>query len=215
MLSAEDSIAMRIDPMPAGNDTPIGRSPRFHAALIYAATMHAEQKRKGTEIPYLAHVLAVASLVLEAGGDEDTVIGALLHDVAEDQGGHAALEEIRRTFGERVAGIVDGCTDAYSVPKPPWRARKERYVAHLRDPATPAVVAMVSCADKLHNARSILADYRRLGERLWERFTADGSATLWYYEAVVAALQQRGDTPMVDELALVVAELRRLMATGG
>lgn len=201
--------------MSAGNDTPIGDSPRFHDALIFAARKHARQQRKGTEIPYLAHVLAVASLVLEAGGDEDTVIGALLHDVAEDQGGHAALEEIRARFGTRVAAIVEGCTDAFTVPKPPWRARKERYVAHLRNPATPAAVATVSCADKLHNARSILADYRRLGEQLWDRFTADGPATLWYYEAVVDALRERGDTPMVADLALVVAELRRWMTAGG
>ena len=178
---------------------------RFEEALGYAAHLHALQKRKGTSIPYVAHLLSVTSLVLENGGDEDQAIAALLHDAVEDQGGLPTLQEIRRLFGERVARIVDGCTDAYVRPKPPWRKRKEDYLAHLRH--AEADVRLVSLADKLHNARSILRDLRRDGPQSLSRFNGGRSGTLWYYRSLVTIFQELDDSLMVAELAEVVAEI--------
>src|SRR4051794_14565870 len=135
-------------------------SSRFEDALVYATRLHAQQVRKGSGVPYIAHLLAVTAIAMEYGADEDTAIAALLHDAVEDQGGAATREAIRRRFGERVVAIVDGCTDTEVTPKPPWRARKDAYVAHVL--VAPPDVRLVSAADKLHNARSILADYRLL-----------------------------------------------------
>src|SRR6266705_4170467 len=129
---------------------------RFEEALIFATRLHASQSRKGSAIPYIAHLLAVTALVLENGGNEDEAIAALLHDAIEDQGGAATREIIRHRFGDTVVTIVDGCTDAEVIPKPPWRPRKEAYIAQLRDAS--ASVRLVSAADKLHNARTVLAD---------------------------------------------------------
>ena len=178
---------------------------RFEEALGYAAHLHALQKRKGTSIPYVAHLLSVTSLVLENGGDEDQAIAALLHDAVEDQGGLPTLQEIRRLFGERVARIVDGCTDAYVHPKPPWRKRPEDYLAHLRH--AEADVLLVSLADKLHNARSILRALRRDGPQSLSRFNGGRSGTLWYYRSLVTIFQELDDSLMVAELAEVVAEI--------
>ncbi len=141
---------------------------RFAYALDYATRAHEEQMRKGSEIPYVSHLLAVAALVLEDGGDEDEAIAALLHDVVEDQGGEERLAAVEREFGPRVAAIVESCSDTLVMPKPPWRERKAAYVAHLEE-ADPSAVR-VSLADKVHNVRTIVIDYRRVGELLWERF---------------------------------------------
>ena len=183
---------------------------RFEEALVYAARLHAGQLRKGTAIPYVSHLLAVAGLVLENGGVEDEAIAALLHDAVEDQGGAATREEIRRRFGESVAVIVDGCTDAETIPKPPWRERKERYVAHIAD--APASVRLVSASDKLHNARSILSDLRSDGEAVWQRFKGGKEGTLWYYRSLVEAFRAHGSSPLVDELTRTVAAIERLAA---
>jgi GTP pyrophosphokinase len=185
-------------------------SPRFEDALVFAARLHAAQTRKGSSTPYIAHLLSVAALVLEQGGDEDLAIAALLHDAIEDQGGAATREAIRARFGDRVTAVVDGCTDADTQPKPPWRARKEAYLAHL--PAAPPEVRLVSAADKLHNARAILADYRRMGDDLWPRFQGGKAGTLWYYRALVTVYRQAGSTPLVEELDRTVTELERLVA---
>lgn len=184
-------------------------SAKFDEALAYAHEAHRKQVRKGTEIPYIAHLMAVAAIVLENGGDEDTAIASLLHDVIEDGGGDAARKEIRRRFGRHVVDIVDECTDAEVIPKPPWRERKEKYIAHLRH-ASPSA-RLVSAADKLHNARAILADYRMVGEALWERFNAGRDGVLWYYQALVAAFKERGTSPIIEELDRVVKELTRLV----
>jgi (p)ppGpp synthase/HD superfamily hydrolase len=187
-------------------------SERFEEALVFAARAHAEQVRKGTPIPYAAHLLAVAALVLEHGGSEEEAIAALLHDAIEDQGGTAMRERLRERFGEAVVRIVDGCTDAEVLPKPPWRARKEAYLAHLAH-ASPATV-LVSAADKVHNARAVLGDYRRLGEGLWGRFTGGRDGTLWYYRALVEAYRsldlEPRTRPLVEELDRTVTELERL-----
>ena len=181
---------------------------RFEEALLYAIRLHARQRRKGTSIPYAAHLLAVSAIVLEDGGDEDQAIAALLHDAVEDQGGRPVLEQIRSRFGDRVAAIVEGCTDAEVIPKPPWRERKERYVAHVRQ-ASPDV-RRVSAADKLHNARAILTDLRRHGGTLWSRFSGGREGVLWYYRALVSAYQAAGSGPLAEELDRVVGEIERL-----
>ncbi len=183
-------------------------SVRFTRAVAYAARLHARQKRKGTERPYIAHLLGVASIVLEHGGDEDAAIAARLHDAVEDQGGRPRLSEIRRKFGTHVARIVDGCTDAYTDPKPPWLERKKKYLARL--PQASAEVRLVSAADKLHNAREILADYRQVGEALWNRFHGRKERTLWYYRALAEVFRAEGSSPLVEELDRVVSELERL-----
>jgi (p)ppGpp synthase/HD superfamily hydrolase len=182
-------------------------SHRFQDALLYAATLHAEQVRKASGEPYLTHLLAVAAIVMEYGGDEDEAIAALLHDAVEDQGGCATFEEIVRRFGPAVAAIVDGCTDSDVTPKPAWRPRKEAYIARLRD--APASVRLVSAADKLHNTRSILREYRRQGESLWSCFRGGREGTLWYYRTVVETLKQVDNTPVVQELERAVAEIER------
>ncbi len=182
---------------------------RFTDALGYAVELHGEQVRNGTDIPYVSHLLAVASLVLEAGGDEDEAIAGLLHDAAEDQGGQVTLERIRSRFGDRVAAIVAACSDTLEQEKPPWEARKRAYLAHL-DQATPSVL-LVSSADKLHNARAILADYREIGEALWRRFRGGRDGTLWYYRALVDAFgRARPSPPLLGELERVVTELEIL-----
>jgi len=176
---------------------------KFDDALLCASGLHRDQLRKGTNVPYITHLRAVASLVGENGGTEDEIIAALLHDAPEDQGGEATLGDIRARFGDEVAEIVDGCTDTYENPKPPWRERKERYLAHLAD--APDSVRLVSSADKLHNARTVLSDYRLLGEGLWTRFNGKKEGTLWYYRAVVDALP--GEISIVGELDRVVSEI--------
>ncbi|GAB4530220.1 MAG: HD domain-containing protein [Anaerolineae bacterium] len=181
---------------------------RFEEALTYAFRLHAGQTRKGTSTPYISHLLAVAAMVLEQGAGEDEAIAALLHDAAEDQGGYATLAEIRDRFGDAVAAIVAGCTDSWTVPRPPWRERKEAYLAHLRGASES--VRLVSAADKLHNARAILADYRTLGASLWGRFNGGKEGTLWYYRSLVQVLRDTGPAPLAEELARVVSELERL-----
>src|ERR671932_1999797 len=141
---------------------PLSYGEKFEKALLYATRLHRDQTRKGTDTPYITHLLAVAAIVGENGGTEDEVVAALLHDSPEDQGGRERLKEIRERFGDAVAEIVDGCTDTYEDPKPAWQPRKEAYVEHVS--TAPPSVRLVSAADKLHNARSILADLRAVGE---------------------------------------------------
>jgi (p)ppGpp synthase/HD superfamily hydrolase len=184
---------------------------RFDEALQLAADLHRKQYRKGTGTPYMAHLLGVASLVLEDGGDEDQAIAALLHDAAEDQGGRKILEEIKARFGDRVAAIVDGCTDTYEVPKPAWRRRKEDYLEHLR--SVPSSVRLVSLADKLQNARSILTDLNRSGEKVWLRFNGGKEGTLWYYRSLVKVFQELDTSILVDELSQVVKSIEQISST--
>jgi len=183
-------------------------SPRFEAAVAWACELHRTQVRKGTPIPYVAHLLGVASIALENGADEDEAIAAVLHDAVEDQGGEKTANEIGTRFGARVRDIVLGCTDADVIPKPPWRERKERYVAHLAHASES--VLLVSASDKLHNARAILSNYRTIGEELWSRFSGGREGTLWYYRALVTAFEKRSSTPLVEELSRTVTEIERL-----
>jgi GTP pyrophosphokinase len=188
-------------------------TPRYADALQWAWKLHDGQRRKGTAIPYLSHLLAVSSLALEHGATEDEAIAALLHDAVEDAGGLPTLELIRERFGSAVADIVDGCTDSYEEPKPLWRDRKEKYIAHLAN-ASPSV-RLVSNSDKLHNARSILSDLRVHGPALWGRFTAPKEGTLWYYRSLVQAFASHGRTPLVNELDLTVREIHTLAGEVG
>lgn len=182
---------------------------RFEKALVFAAQRHSKQARKGTGVPYVSHLLAVCALVLEQGGSEDQAIAALLHDAVEDRA--ATLDEVRDRFGDRVAEIVRGCSDTDEYPKPPWEARKKAYIEHMKS-AGPGE-RLVTAADKLHNARSILADYRIEGERVWSRFNADKDQTLWYYRKILEALRAHGSNPLIDELERVLREIRRLSAS--
>jgi (p)ppGpp synthase/HD superfamily hydrolase len=182
---------------------------RFKEALDYALELHGDQQRKGSDTPYVAHLLAVASLVLEDGGDEEQAIAALLHDAPEDQGGRETLEAIRQRCGDRVADIVHGCTDTYETPKPPWRQRKEDYLEHLK--IAPVEVRRVSLADKLHNARSILTDLLRSGEDVWERFNGGKDGTLWYYRSLLVVFRSRSDSPLVTELGWVLQRIESLI----
>jgi (p)ppGpp synthase/HD superfamily hydrolase len=189
---------------------PLLLGPRFEQALIFATRKHSGQIRKGTGTPYISHLLSVAALVLEAGGGEDLAIAALLHDVVEDCGGPPMLKQVRRRFGKRVADVVDGCTDPGGIPQPSWRERKEQYISHLR--TADADTRLVSAADKLHNARSILVDYRRVGEPIWQRFRGKRRGTLWYYRALLGEFQRKHRNRLIDELERVVTELEARVA---
>lgn len=185
---------------------------RFERALLFAAHLHRNQRRKGSGVPYVSHLLAVCALTLEYGGDEDEAIAALLHDAIEDQGGALARAEILGRFGARVTEIVDGCTDTDQTPKPAWRARKEAYIRHVSEAS--ASVRLVSACDKLHNARSLVMDYRIYGEDLWSRFTGRRDGTLWYYRAMVNAFRAAGSGEVIEELDRVVTELEALASAG-
>ncbi|MEN8150797.1 MAG: HD domain-containing protein [Planctomycetota bacterium] len=181
-------------------------SPRFDDALVFASELHREQTRKGSGIPYVNHLLGVAAIVGEAGGTEDQVIAALLHDAVEDQGGLDTLEEIRARFGAAVADMVMSCTDTVEDPKPAWRPRKEAYVAHVATADEDAL--LVSIADKLYNTRTILMALRTEGESVWDRFTGKRDGSLWYYRALVDAFRARGGrADLVLELDRTVTSL--------
>jgi (p)ppGpp synthase/HD superfamily hydrolase len=176
--------------------------------MSFAFRLHAGQLRKGTKIPYVAHLLSVASIALQHGADEEEAIAALLHDAVEDQGGPKTREEIRQRFGGRVVAIVDACTDSDVTPKPPWKQRKQAYIAHVR--TAPASVRLISASDKLDNARAILADYRSIGESLWKRFHGGREGTLWYYRSLVETFRAAGSNALVEELDRVVTEIEHL-----
>lgn len=178
---------------------------KFESALVYATRLHANQTRKISGVPYISHLLSVAALVIEAGGTEEQAIAALLHDSIEDQGGKPTREEIRQQFGETVVAIIDGCTEWDTPPKPPWQERKTRYLDKLRH-ASPSV-RLVSLADKLHNARSLLADWRQHGDVIWTEFSSGKDKTLWFYQSLVKVYQQTDTDWMTQELQQVVSQL--------
>ena len=181
-------------------------SDRFEAAFIYAFRLHRMQLRKGTQIPYIAHLLSVAALVLEDGGTEDEAIAALLHDAIEDQGGAITRHEIHQRFGDQVSAIVEGCTESDRQPKPPWRERKLASLNALTSAS--ASVQRVALADKLHNARSTLIEYRQCGDRVWQKFRAGREEILWFYQQFIDIQAKCNDSPFLDELKRLVAALR-------
>jgi (p)ppGpp synthase/HD superfamily hydrolase len=179
----------------------------FDQALVYAADIHRDQIRKGSNVPYIAHLLSVSSRVISAGGSEAQAIGGLLHDAAEDQGGQARLEDIRAKFGPKVAQIVSDCTDSWVVPKPLWRPRKEAYLAALPSKAPESL--LVSLADKVDNAEAILSDYRALGDDLWHRFTGGREGSLWYYRSLANMFERILPGSLADQLSRTVSSLPR------
>jgi (p)ppGpp synthase/HD superfamily hydrolase len=183
-------------------------SARFHKALSRASELHEAQPRKGTEIPYVSHLLGVCAVVLDNGGSETEAIAALLHDAAEDQGGTRTLQRIGREFGDEVAAIVAACSDALAenpASKPPWMERKQAYLKRLRAEDDSAVL-LVSAADKLDNLRSIERDFRELGDALWGRFRGGKEGTLWYYRELSQIFDAKpGRTQRI------AAELRSLL----
>ena len=194
--------------MPEEHDAPgTDLGERFEQALAWTSSLHRRQARKGPAVPYIAHLLAVCSLVLEAGGDEDEAIAALLHDAVEDQGGAPRLEEIRSRYGDRVAEIVDGCTDAYENPKPAWQKRKQDFIDSL-EKASDSVLLIVA-ADKLHNAQSTIDSLRAEGLSVWERFRGR-ERTLWYYRQITDALERRGESSLTRRLRSAVDLLESL-----
>ncbi len=180
---------------------------RFAEAVGWASILHADQSRKGTRVPYVSHLLGVASLVLEDGGTEDEAIAGVLHDAIEDC--DASEEEIRTRFGTTVAEIVVACTDQTVGERGAanWRERKERYLEHLTAPDVPSGALRVAAADKLHNARSMLADLRTYGPVVWERFNAAAAEQRWYYTRIAELLPDRHDSVVTRELRRVIAEL--------
>jgi (p)ppGpp synthase/HD superfamily hydrolase len=203
---------------PAVPSNGIDLTDRFSDALQLAFDLHRDQRRKGSGIPYVAHLLAVAALVIEDGGDEDEAIAALLHDAVEDQGHRISLAVIREEFSPRVAEIVERCTDTApdhsGGEKEPWLDRKRAYLEHLRG-SRPELLR-VSLADKVHNARSILADLSALGDPVFERFTGRKHNTLWYYRALVVAFREAGAAGwLADEFERTVREIERLAGHPG
>jgi len=189
---------------------PVLLGPRFWSAFQFAAQKHDGQTRKAKSVPYLAHLMSVSSIVLEAGGNEDCAIAALLHDVVEDCGGRPMLREVEDRFGSDVARMVEGCTDTFEDPKPSWRQRKEEYLRRL--PKEHSDTRLVSAADKIDNARSVLRDYRIHGEAIWARFNGGREGTLWYYRALADEFNRCPADMLNSELERIVGELERVTA---
>lgn len=191
---------------------------RFTRAVDYARQVHVNY-RKGTTVPYMAHLLGVASLVMGESGHvdfpvtEDMVIAALLHDAVEDEGGLPRLRDIEANFGREVAKIVEGCTDSFeedSSKKLEWEVRKKSYIDRLWK--EPEGTLLVSAADKLYNARAILEDYRKIGAAIWSRFKRGRKEQLWYFGELSKVYEERGSNRLTEELKRVIGELKRLSA---
>jgi (p)ppGpp synthase/HD superfamily hydrolase len=183
-------------------------SPRFRHAFDYAATLHAADIRKSTSIPYLSHLLEVCAIVMQHGGNEDAAIAALLHDAVEDHGGTRRLNDIRRNFGKAVALIVRECSDSTKTPRQSWEVRKRAYLKHL--PKASKGGLLVSAADKLANARALLADYYEVGDKVFERYKHTKSRTLWYYNELSRIFTARFRGELAREFRRTVAELTRV-----
>lgn len=169
---------------------------QYYRAFEYANQWHRDQARKSTNLPYILHPMGVASLVLEAGGDEEQAIAALLHDVPEDCGGEARLTEILEMFGPRVEAMVRGCSDSLVVEKEdkaPWRERKQAHIDHVATAHMDTLI--VTAADKTHNGRAIATDLQTIGNQVWERFNASREDIIWYYSTFYVELEKRGVTP--------------------
>jgi len=188
-------------------------TPRFSDAFSYALRAHAGQTKKGTAIPYIAHLMDVTALVLMHGGNEDEAVGALLHDAAEDAGGRPRLDDIRQRFGDAVADIVEDCSDTLETPKPPWLQRKTAYIEHL--PQVSASTRLVSAADKTANVRTIVADFKSIGGKVFERFAGRTHGTLWYYRTLADIFLRLGPVALARQLDDTVRELQRLTGIEG
>lgn len=181
---------------------------RFDEALVLASTLHRDQSRKASGVPYVAHLLAVAALVLEEGGSEDMAIAALLHDAAEDQGGEATLAGIQAAFGLDVARWVRQASDTFERPKPDWEQRKRHHLAAI--PMADREARLIMLADKVHNARSILADHVRVGPEIWDRFSVPRERTVWYYQTLLEVFDREISPTLYDELNECVKQMKDL-----
>ena len=186
---------------------------RLYEAIGMAFELHGKQQRKVSGVPYISHLLAVAGLVMEFGGDEEVAIAAMLHDAVEDQGGHETLAKIRARFGDRVADIVEGCSDAFEVPKPPWQERKKAHLARL--PAASADVRLVEAADKFHNLWTTIWNYVEDGPKVWARFRGGKDGTLWYYRKMTLLFMEHGPSLLGVELRALTSRLEEMMAACG
>lgn len=184
---------------------------RLEEAFRLATRLHDGQTRKGTDVPYISHLMAVCAITLENGGSQTQAIAALLHDAVEDQGGDEVLDDIRTHFGEDTANIVLECSEAYDDPTTPWRVRKEGFLAKI--PQMSDAALLVCLADKFHNASTILADYRIYGEDIWGRFNAGRHDQIWYYREVSGALSRARFSPLAENLKRTVVALEKLCAT--
>jgi (p)ppGpp synthase/HD superfamily hydrolase len=184
---------------------------RMDRALVRAEHWHRQQTRKASTVPYVAHLWGVASMVAEMGGSEDEIIAALLHDAVEDQGGKPTLDLIEQEFGPEVARIVLACSDSWETPKPPWRARKEAYLAHLKD--ADISVRRVSLADKIYNARSIVMELKAIGPSAFDKFSGKRDGTLWYYRQVSSILAEQNKGPWEEELLSLTDQMHHIIET--
>ena len=196
----------------SGTDRRPALTARFDEALTFAAALHRHQWRKGGDIPYISHLLAVCSIVLDHGGDEDEAIAALLHDGPEDQGGVATLETIGRLFGERVQTIVAACSDTFDSPKPPWLERKQAYLEHLAGGQVSRSAVLVSAADKLHNLTTTVDDLEALGVSFWDRFNSTAEQQLWYYRSLAEVYRARLGGRLAEAVAAQVDRLEAAIA---
>lgn len=197
-----------MDKQPYSGELAKPLSARFDEAMVLASTMHRDQTRKTSGVPYVAHLLAVASLVLEDGGSEDVAIAALLHDAAEDQGGEKILAQISACFGADVARWVRQASDTLVLPKPEWETRKRHHLASI--PAADREAQLIMLADKVHNARSILADHARVGTEVWNRFSVPRERTVWYYEALLEVFERKLSPVLYDTLRDCVGRMKEL-----
>lgn len=187
-------------------------TPRFEQALVYATIIHAGQMRKGSDVPYISHLMAVTSIALEHGATEDEAIAALLHDAVEDAGGKERANDIRLRFGDTVADLVISCTDTMMERRPEYNNRRAAYVGSIQHKSAASI--LISAADKLHNSRSILRDYREVGDRVWNRFHHSKESTLWYYRALADAFMAAPNNyrckSLIEEINRVVTQIEQL-----
>ena len=182
---------------------------KYLSALNFALKLHSKQFRKGTKIPYFFHLSSVSNHVIENGGDTNEAIAGLLHDAVEDQGGLRVLKEIKKQFGSKVAKIVDECSDTVVVPKPPWQERKKKYISDIKKKGQSSM--FVSLCDKLHNGTCIVNDYKRVGKKIWNRFTASPKQVAWYYESLYKEFSKhlKGHKVLKDNYLMVVKEIKK------
>ena len=182
---------------------------KYKKALDFAYKIHFKQSRKGTGIPYFTHLVSVSNNIIEDGGTTDEAIGGLLHDAVEDQGGLKTLIKIRKLFGNKVAKIVNECSDTIVVPKPPWLTRKKKYLSDIKKKSQSSM--FVSLCDKLHNGSSIVNDYKRKGKKVWTRFTAKPKQVAWYYEGLYKEFSKhlKGRKVLKGNYLMVVKEIKR------
>ena len=183
---------------------------KYKKALDFAYKLHFDQNRKKTKIPYFTHLVSVSNLVIEGEGTTDEAIGGLLHDAVEDQGGLKTLKKIRKLFGNKVAQIVNECSDTIVVPKPPWLTRKKKYLSDIKKKSQSSM--FVSLCDKLHNGTSIVNDYKRKGKKIWTRFTAKPKQVAWYYEGLYKEFSKhlKGHKVLKDNYLGVVKEIKKI-----